>query len=126
MRYKAAALPYANQAIYRAEWYYTIHSKYLLTWVETGLGGLVCFLLVLGTALIYAFRAWQSEDRLLAALGLAIVASLLGSMLHMVVDLFNSRAQVQLLWVFIGLAAALYRITYLAESRTAGRRSPVW
>lgn len=106
-----AALPYADQSIYRAEWYYTIHCKYLLTWVETGIGGLIAFLLVLATALMYALKTWRSEDRFLASLGLAIVAGLLGSMLHMVVDLFNSRAQVQLLWVYIGLAAALYRMT---------------
>ncbi len=112
-----AALPYANQGIYRAEWYYTIHCKYLLTWVETGLGGFVCFLLILATAIFYSLRAWSSQDRVLAALGLAIFASLLGSMVHMVVDLFNSRAQVQLLWVFIGLAAALYRVTCLTEER---------
>ncbi len=111
-----AALPYANQSMYRAEWYYTIHSKYLLTWVETGLGGLIAFLFVLATALMYALKAWRSEDRVLASLGLAIAASLVGSMLHMFVDLFNSRAQVQLLWVFIGLAAALYRVTSLAGS----------
>ena len=106
-----AALPYANQGSYRAEWYYTIHCKYLLAWVETGLGGLLSFLCVLFTALRYSLLAWSSRDRVLAALGLAIAASLLGSMLHMVVDLFNSRAQVQLLWAFIGLAAALYRMT---------------
>lgn len=85
-----AALPYADQSVYRAEWYYTIHCKYLLTWVETGIGGLITFLLVLATAMMYALRTWRSEDRVLATLGLAIFASLLGSMLHMVVDLFNS------------------------------------
>lgn len=112
-----AALPYADQSVYRAEWYYTIHCKYLLTWVETGIGGLITFLLVLATAMMYALRTWRSEDRVLATLGLAIFASLLGSMLHMVVDLFNSRAQVQLLWVYIGLAAALFRVTTGAQGR---------
>lgn len=111
-----AALPYANQGIYRAEWYYTIHSKYLLAWVETGLGGLLAFLCVLFSALRYSLLAWNSQDRILAALGLAIAASLLGSMLHMVVDLFNSRAQVQLLWAYIGLAAALYRLAQTSRA----------
>jgi len=114
-----AALPYANQGAFRAEWYYTIHCKYLLAWVETGLGGLLTFLMVLAAAFYYSLKAWQSEDRVLAALGLSIAASLVGSMLHMVVDLFNSRAQVQLLWAYIGFAAALYRITSLQSAALA-------
>ncbi len=111
-----AALNYANQSHYRAEWYYTIHSKYLLAWVETGLGGLLSFLCVMAAAFRYSLKAWNSSDRELAALAIAIAASMAGSMVHMSVDLFNSRAQVQLLWVFIGLAAALYRVTRLNGS----------
>lgn len=111
-----AALNYANQSQFRAEWYYTIHSKYLLAWVETGLGGLLSFLCVMGAAFRYASKAWKTPDRVLATMAIAIVASLAGSMVHMSVDIFNSRAQVQLLWVFIGLAAALYRVTRLSSA----------
>jgi O-antigen ligase len=108
-----AAQKYADQGIFRAEWYYTIHSKYLLAWVETGIFGLASFGLLLGNALRYGLRAWNSRDRELAPIGLAIMAGLTGSMVHMAVDIFNSRVQVQILWAVMGVVAAVYRITRL-------------
>ncbi len=109
-----AAQSYADQSSYRGEWYYTIHSKYLLTWVETGFFGLVSFLALLFNAMRYGISAWLSRDPLFSPIGLAIAAGLLGSMTHMAVDIFNSRAQVQILWAVIGIAAAIYRTTRLS------------
>ncbi len=113
-----AAQKYADQSTYRAEWYYTIHCKYLLTWVETGIFGFVSFLVLLGNAFRYGIRSWNSSDRLLATLGLALTAGLAGTMLHMIVDIFNSRVQVQILWVVIGLLAAIYRAVCLNDNST--------
>lgn len=110
-----AAQNYADQSIYRAEWYYTIHSKYLLTWIETGFLGLVSYLFLLGNSLRYGIAAWLKKDRLLSPLGLAIAAGLMGTILHMAVDIFNSRIQVQILWAVIGIAAAVYRVACLTK-----------
>lgn len=101
---------FADQAKYRSEWYYTIHCKYLLVWIETGLMGLAAFLCVLGTGVFNGIRVWRLRDRDLAHIGLALSAALLGHMLHMLVDVFNSRTQVQMLWVILGLTAAVLRM----------------
>lgn len=102
---------YADQSKYRAEWYYTVHSKYLLVWIETGLLGLVFFLLVLGNGVWQGFSTWRAGHRSLAVLGIGISAALLGHMMHMLVDIFNSRTQVESLWVMLGLAAATWSIS---------------
>ena len=106
-----AAQQTADQGEYRAEWYYTIHSKYLLVWIETGLLGLVAFLSVIGAGCRYGLGAWRSRDPALSALGLAVFAAIAGHAVHMSVDVFNSRTQVQMLWCMLGLAAAVYKLT---------------
>jgi hypothetical protein len=45
--------------------------------------------------------------------GVAVLAAVIGQMLHMAVDIFNSRTQVQMLWLMIGFAAASYRLSIL-------------
>lgn len=101
-----ACQKYGDQGQYRSEWYYTIHCKYLLVWIETGLLGLGFFLLALGSSIRDGFLAWHSRNRFFAPIGLAISAAIIGQMVHMIVDIFNSRLQVQFLWVLFGLAFA--------------------
>lgn len=112
-----AAQEIANQGEYRAEWYFTIHSKYLLVWIETGLVGLLAFLAVIGSGFRYGLATWRSRDPALSAVGLALFAALAGHSVHMAVDVFNSRTQVQMLWCVIGLAAAVFHRTRLDRTR---------
>lgn len=100
----------ADQAKYRALWYYTIHCKYLLVWIETGIIGLLAFLAILGNGLRYGISAWRTRDPALSVLALGLIAALAGHMVHMLVDIFNSLAQVQMLWFVLGLAAATYKL----------------
>lgn len=111
----------ANQGVYRAEWYYTIHSKYLLVWIETGLVGLVAFLAVLGTGYRYGWTTWRRSDPALSSLGLALFAALAGHSVHMLVDVFNSRTQVQMLWCVLGLAGAVYQFGFARDHRSPER-----
>lgn len=106
---------FADQSHYRARWYYTTHNKYLLVWAETGLVGLLAFLAILGTGCRCSLAVWRMKDSALSALGLAMVAALAGHSLHMGADIFNSRAQVQLLWCLLGLAAAVYKLSQQEE-----------
>ena len=101
----------ADQADYRGEWYYTIHSKYLVVWVETGLVGLLAFLAILGNGVRQGLAAWRARDPAYGILGLALIAALAGHMLHMGVDIFNSRPQVQMLWAVLGFVAAVYKLS---------------
>jgi len=111
----------ANSGKYRSEWYYTIHCKYLLVWVETGVLGFIAFLLVLGNGLRHGFLAWMTRDRLLSPLGLACAAAIGGHMLHMSVDIFNSRPQIQILWIVLGITAAIHHMSS-EKSKTHGMR----
>ncbi len=105
-----AGQKYADQGAYRSEWYYTIHCKYLLVWIETGIAGLATFLLVLFNGIRQGVLTWLRHDRLLAPIGLALAAAVVGHMLHMFVDVFNSRTQVQTLWAVLGMVAAVYEL----------------
>ena len=114
-----AGMPFADGADYRAEWYYTIHCKYLLTWIETGIFGFLAFLCVIGNGVRQGWKAWMSKKHALAPIGLAISIAIIGHMIHMLVDIFNSRTQVQMLWLMLGLAAATYRLSQSYESTPA-------
>lgn len=114
---------FAEQSIYRGEWYFTIHSKYLLVWIETGLLGLIAFLSLLINATRQGILSWLSRVDGLSVLGLACVAAIAGHALHMAVDVFNSRTQVQMLWCVLGLTAAVYKVChthyFIGQARVA-------
>ena len=114
-----ATQKFADQSSYRAEWFYTVHCKYLLVWVETGLAGLLAFLLVLGNGLRQGINVWRKRDPALSPLALALVAALAGHSLHMGVDIFNSRTQVQMLWCVLGLVAAVYKMSHQEAFRSS-------
>ena len=102
----------ADQAQYRALWYYTIHCKYLVVWVETGIIGLLAFLAILGNGFRHGVSAWRTRNPALSVLALGLVAAVAGHMVHMLVDIFNSLAQVQMLWFVLGLMAAIHKLTH--------------
>lgn len=116
-----ACAPAAESAAFRSEWYFTVHSKYLLVWVETGLIGLIAFLWMLFNALRYGLVGWMRGRRPLAILGIALFAAILGHMTHLAVDVFNSRPLVQTLWSVMGIAAAVYRLSLVAQNKRANR-----
>ena len=49
-------------------------------------------------------------DRLLSPIALVLVLAIVGQMVHMLVDVFSSRPQVQSLWICAALVAAIGRI----------------
>ncbi|MBX3439314.1 MAG: O-antigen ligase family protein [Planctomycetaceae bacterium] len=105
-----AAQNIASSSPYRAEWFYTIHSKYLLVCVETGLLGLGAFTLFLLTTLWQGWRVWRLGDRVLSPFALAIAAGIAGQLIHMGVDVFNSRQLIQTLWCCAGIIAGIEHI----------------
>lgn len=94
-------------AEFSSEWIFTVHNKYLLVWAETGIGALVAFVWFLMTTIHRGWRGWQLNDRFLSPLALGFTAAIVGQMVHMNVDLFNARPQVQLLWLVAGLVIAM-------------------
>jgi O-antigen ligase len=119
-----ACAPEAESVDFRSEWYFTVHSKYLLVCVETGLIGLVSFLWMLCNALRYGLGAWFYGNRPLAILGVALFAAILGHMTHLAVDVFNSRPLIQTLWSVMGIAAAAYRLSLAPQRNDLKRFRP--
>ncbi len=105
-----ACLPAANSAEFRSEWYFTVHCKYLIVWVETGIIGLVTFCFVLLNGVRQGVVAWSKRHSILSPLGLGCAAAIMGHAVHMFVDIFNSRPQVQTLWLVLGITALTYRL----------------
>lgn len=87
-------------------WLYTVHNKYLLIWAETGLGGLMTFLLFLGATLHRGRQAFKSADRFLSPLALGFTVAVVGQMSHMLVETY--RVVPQSLWLITALLAAIY------------------
>jgi len=106
----AAALGSYVTVEYSAAWVSTVHNRYLLTWAETGIVGLAVFLWFLLSILRRAFGVVRSSDRLLALVAAGLFAGILGSMIHMSVDIYHNRPIVQLLWLVAGLVIAIERM----------------
>jgi len=87
---------------------YVAHNTYLLTWSETGIGGLLAFLWFLTSTLRKGWFCSTSGDPLLAPLSLGFTVGILAHMGHMLVELiYNDRFQIQLLWLIAALLTAL-------------------
>jgi len=89
------------------DWVYTVHNKLLLVWAETGPGGLVAFLWFLAATIRLGWQGWKAGDPWLSPLALGFTAALIGHIVHMQVDLFSARPEVQLLWVVAALVAVI-------------------
>ena len=87
---------------------YSVHNKFLLIWAENGIGGLISFFFFLAITIVRGFQVWKSKDRYLAIVSLGLVACVIGQIPHMFVDVFHSRTQVQLLWIFSGLILGIF------------------
>ncbi|MFZ5919712.1 MAG: O-antigen ligase family protein [Chloroflexota bacterium] len=93
------------------EFIYTVHNKYLLVWAETGIGGIAAFLWFLIAIIRRGWALWRRNDALLSPLALGIMAAVIGQMIHMLVEIFDSRTQVQALWLVAGLLVAMQTIS---------------
>ena len=91
------------------EWIHTVHNKYLLVWTETGILGLCAFLGFLLSTVRRGWRIVQWNDPRYSPLALGLTAGIIGQMVHMNVDLFTGRSQVQMLWLVAGLITAMTR-----------------
>jgi len=105
------------------EWLYTVHNAYLLIWSETGIISLLAFLWMLAVVLRRAWRVWMRRDLLLSPLAAGFMAALVGQMVHMMVDLFNGRPQVQMLWMIAALISAMSALEGGDEPESRSARS---
>jgi O-antigen ligase len=90
---------------------YVVHNKYLLIWAETGLGGILSFVGFLGLTLWRGWKTYTRDISVFSLLSLGFAAAIAGQMTHMMVEIFDSRSEIQALWVAAALIAAMERIT---------------
>lgn len=108
--FAVAMLPYSQSSEHRGAFMFVVHNRHLQVWAETGIVGLMTWLAFLLTALARGWRVWRGNDYFLAPLALGMVAGIAGEMLHMTVEVFGGRSQMQMLWVLAALTAVLYQI----------------
>jgi putative inorganic carbon (hco3(-)) transporter len=106
--YTAALPDYASR--HQSDFLFAVHNQYLLVWAETGLVGLAALLWFLIATIRRGLEAWKLNDPLLSPLALGFTAALVGQMVHMQVDLFNVRAQLQLLVTVAALIGSMSRM----------------
>lgn len=92
-------------------WMYTVHDRYLLVWAEAGVFALLAYLTFLGVTLRRGWRALRRRDPLLSPIAVGLTAAVAGQMVHMAVDIFQDRPQVEGLWLVAALIAAIELIT---------------
>jgi O-antigen ligase len=85
----------------------TVHNKFVLTWAETGIFALVALLAFLGAVLTAGFRLARSPDPVIAVVAIALTAGLVGQLIHMNVDIFKGRPQIQLLFLVGAVMSAM-------------------
>jgi O-antigen ligase len=91
-----------------------VHNKYLLVWAEAGIAAFLAFLWFLAATVRNGMNAWKADDSSLSPIALGLTAGLVGQLVHMNFDIFQSRPQVQLLWVVAALLVAI-RVIQIQE-----------
>ncbi|HET7037835.1 MAG TPA: oligosaccharide flippase family protein [Thermomicrobiaceae bacterium] len=108
-----------------ADWLYTVHNKYLLVWAEDGAVAFAGFILFLLASLRRGLRASRIQDPTMAIIAAALLASLVGHMVHMALDIFNDRTLVEELWVIAALLTALVSLPAMDEPQPPPLPVPV-
>jgi O-antigen ligase len=114
----ALLLPQYVTAAFSQDWLYLVHNRYLLVWAETGTLGLLAFVSLLATTAWAGGRVSCVQLLPLAPVVAAFAATVVGQSLHMLVDIFNSRPQIQLVLV---VAALIHSSTQIVAKEQACR-----
>jgi O-antigen ligase len=101
-----------------------VHNKYLLTMAETGLIGIIIFMLMLFSFITVAVRFKYWTDPVYFALGLGFSAGIFGQLIFYAFDHFYGDARVTLLFVYFGLVAATIKLQEIQIRQLATQGSP--
>jgi hypothetical protein len=96
----------------------SVHNVYLLTWVETGLIGLLGFLLFLAAPLVKAWRHTRSDDRFISLTALGLGCALVAMSIQMLADPFVARPLPIAYWLLVSLIASLDNLESINQYET--------
>jgi len=92
------------------QWLYTVHNKYLLDWAEMGIGGLFALVWFLVSVIRRGLQSWKSGDPFLSPIAMGLTAAMIGTVLHMMVELYRDALVV---WVGAALIMAIWHQTQM-------------
>lgn len=95
-----------------------VHNRYLMVWSETGLQGLVAFVLLLA-APFWQARKWLFDphaDQNMVALGIGVLGGLTTHIVHMRSENFNTLPETILLWFLIAMTVSVSQFDRIAHS----------
>lgn len=101
--------PYPYLNVYRVGTH-PVHNRYLLIWAETGLPGIISFVLLLIAAALQGLKAANLPDRRLSLIALALVAALASYSIHLTTDHLLNRSVTRWVWFIIALLVSMYRV----------------
>jgi O-antigen ligase len=102
---------------------FIVHNKMLLVWAETGLGGLISFVWFLLATIRLGWKGWRARHPWLSPIALGLTGALVGHVVHMQVDLFSDRSQVEMLWLIAALLSVIYASTQASSQSRPSHRA---
>ncbi|MDY0018579.1 MAG: O-antigen ligase family protein [Anaerolineae bacterium] len=100
--YNTADVGYLGYVIYSA-----VHNKYLLTWAETGLFGLLFYIAFLIAPLVEVWHHVHTGSRFQSLMGLGIGCAIISMSMQMFAEHFNLRTSMLFVWMLVSLVASL-------------------
>jgi putative inorganic carbon (hco3(-)) transporter len=104
------------------QWTFVPHNKFLLVWSETGIVGLITFILFLLATTHRGWIALREADEPLLPYAAALTAAFLALLVHMNFEPFHGRLQLMLLFLIAGLLHAVAHIA-VGRARLANGRA---
>jgi putative inorganic carbon (hco3(-)) transporter len=88
-------------------WLSIVHDQYLLIWSESGIFALSAFLWFLAATVRRGLRVANARDPVLSPVALGLTAGVVGRLVHMTVDHFDQRVDLQSLLLAASVLAAI-------------------
>lgn len=94
------------------------HNYYLQLLAETGITGLVTFLIFMLSIIYLSFKAFKNSENVFKGISLGLLIGIISSLIHISVDIDWSVTAIPVLfWLQVGLLMAIYREVAFIDTR---------
>ena len=84
-----------------------VHNAFLGVWAESGTLAMLCYVSILGAAIIKAWSCTKSRSPFISVLGIGIALGIVSLCIQMFTDTFHMRSITLLVWALVALATSL-------------------